>query len=37
MGSVLLRDVPAGEVWAGNPARLIRFVNSPALQGSSRS
>jgi sugar O-acyltransferase (sialic acid O-acetyltransferase NeuD family) len=37
MGSVLLRDVPAGEVWAGNPARLIRFVNSPALQGSTRS
>jgi sugar O-acyltransferase (sialic acid O-acetyltransferase NeuD family) len=37
MGSVVLRDVPAGEVWAGNPARLIRFVKSPALQGSSRS
>jgi sugar O-acyltransferase (sialic acid O-acetyltransferase NeuD family) len=37
MGSVLLRDVPAGEVWAGNPARLIRFVKSPVLQGSSRS
>lgn len=41
MGSVLLRDVPAGEVWAGNPARLIRFVNgvknSNDLQGSSRS
>jgi sugar O-acyltransferase (sialic acid O-acetyltransferase NeuD family) len=37
MGSVVLRDIPAGEVWAGNPARLIRFVNSPALQGSSRS
>jgi sugar O-acyltransferase (sialic acid O-acetyltransferase NeuD family) len=41
MGSVLLRDVPAGEVWAGNPARLIRFVNgsknSNDLQGSARS
>jgi sugar O-acyltransferase (sialic acid O-acetyltransferase NeuD family) len=37
MGSVVLRDVPAGEVWAGNPARLIRFVKSPALQGSSGS
>jgi len=37
MGSVVLHDVPPGEVWAGNPARLIRFVNSPALQGSSRS
>ncbi|GAA0450163.1 transferase [Paractinoplanes deccanensis] len=24
MGSVVLHDVPAGEVWAGNPARLIR-------------
>lgn len=36
MGSVLLRDVPAGEVWAGNPARLIRFVNSE-MQGSARS
>jgi sugar O-acyltransferase (sialic acid O-acetyltransferase NeuD family) len=35
MGSVLLRDVPGNEVWAGNPARLIRFVNE--LQGSSRS
>lgn len=36
MGSVLLRDVPAGEVWAGNPARLIRFVSSE-MQGSVRS
>jgi sugar O-acyltransferase (sialic acid O-acetyltransferase NeuD family) len=24
MGSVVLHDVPAGEVWAGNPARLLR-------------
>ncbi|WP_250034271.1 acetyltransferase [Paractinoplanes maris] len=24
MGAVVLHDVPAGEVWAGNPARLIR-------------
>ena len=24
MGSVVLHDVPPGEVWAGNPARLIR-------------
>lgn len=23
MGSVVIRDVPAGEVWAGNPARRI--------------
>ncbi|SNY66171.1 acetyltransferase [Paractinoplanes atraurantiacus] len=27
MGSVVLRDVPAGEVWAGNPARLIRSTS----------
>ncbi len=40
MGSVLLREVPAGEVWAGNPARLIRFVSSEVnseMQGSARS
>nr|WP_296068259.1 acetyltransferase [uncultured Actinoplanes sp.] len=24
MGSVVLHDVPAGQVWAGNPARLLR-------------
>jgi serine acetyltransferase len=30
MGSVVLRDVPAGEVWAGNPARRLREVASPA-------
>jgi sugar O-acyltransferase (sialic acid O-acetyltransferase NeuD family) len=24
MGSVVLRDVPPGEVWAGNPARFLR-------------
>ncbi|XVU29467.1 acetyltransferase [Actinoplanes sp. CA-054009] len=27
MGSVVLHDVPAGEVWAGNPARLIRSTS----------
>jgi UDP-2-acetamido-3-amino-2,3-dideoxy-glucuronate N-acetyltransferase len=26
-GSVLLQDVPRGEVWAGNPARFIRSIN----------
>ena len=26
-GSVVTKDVPAGEVWAGNPARLLRKVN----------
>jgi acetyltransferase-like isoleucine patch superfamily enzyme len=24
MGSVVLKDVPAGEVWAGNPAKFIK-------------
>jgi sugar O-acyltransferase (sialic acid O-acetyltransferase NeuD family) len=24
MGSVVLRDIPPGQVWAGNPARLLR-------------
>lgn len=23
-GSVVTKDIPAGEVWAGNPARFIR-------------
>jgi sugar O-acyltransferase (sialic acid O-acetyltransferase NeuD family) len=37
MGSVVLRDVPAGEVWAGNPARYLRHASSfvGATQGSS--
>lgn len=26
-GSLVLHDVPAGEVWAGNPARFIKFVH----------
>jgi serine acetyltransferase len=35
MGSVVLSDVPAGEVWAGSPARRLRtapgtpFSDSP--------
>lgn len=29
MGSVVLRDVPDGEVWAGNPARKLRDVRHP--------
>lgn len=30
MGSVVLRDVPAGQVWVGNPARFLRPVSDPA-------
>lgn len=30
MGSVVLRDVPAGQVWAGNPARCLRTGDEPA-------
>jgi sugar O-acyltransferase (sialic acid O-acetyltransferase NeuD family) len=30
MGSVVLRDVPAGQVWAGNPARCLRMGAEPA-------
>ncbi|WBB69593.1 acetyltransferase [Micromonospora sp. WMMD812] len=30
MGSVVLRDVPPGEVWAGNPARRLRAADLPA-------
>jgi acetyltransferase-like isoleucine patch superfamily enzyme len=29
MGSVVLRDVPPGEVWVGNPARRLRDVTYP--------
>jgi sugar O-acyltransferase (sialic acid O-acetyltransferase NeuD family) len=28
MGSVVLQDVPPGEVWAGNPARHLRLVQA---------
>jgi acetyltransferase-like isoleucine patch superfamily enzyme len=38
MGSVVLHDVPTGEVWAGNPARRIRTADLPAeLTASLRS
>lgn len=30
MGSVVLRDTGPGEVWAGNPARLLRVIDIPA-------
>jgi len=26
-GSVVTRDIPAGEIWAGNPARFLRKAN----------
>ncbi|MFI1282059.1 NeuD/PglB/VioB family sugar acetyltransferase [Streptomyces sp. NPDC020858] len=31
MGSTVLADVPAGEVWAGSPARRLRAADPPAL------
>jgi sugar O-acyltransferase (sialic acid O-acetyltransferase NeuD family) len=34
LGSTVLHDVPAGEVWVGNPARFLRFA-SPVLQERS--
>lgn len=30
MGSVVLRDIPPGEVWAGSPARRLRATGLPA-------
>jgi sugar O-acyltransferase (sialic acid O-acetyltransferase NeuD family) len=43
LGSVVLRDVPAGQVWAGNPARYLREApvhaitqTQPAMQGRAR-
>ncbi|WP_265866956.1 acetyltransferase [Streptomyces sp. SKN60] len=32
MGSVVLADVPPGEVWAGSPARRLRTAPPPALE-----
>jgi sugar O-acyltransferase (sialic acid O-acetyltransferase NeuD family) len=34
MGSVVLGDVPPGEIWAGNPARLLRTADLTVLQRS---
>jgi acetyltransferase-like isoleucine patch superfamily enzyme len=33
-GSVVTKDVPAGELWAGNPARFMRKVNAGETQGA---
>ena len=35
-GSVVRSRVPAGEVWAGNPARLVRDLRAPAAPGPAR-
>lgn len=32
-GAVVTRDVPAGEVWAGNPARFVKFCR-PAVRAA---
>jgi sugar O-acyltransferase (sialic acid O-acetyltransferase NeuD family) len=34
MGSVVLRDVPPGQVWAGSPARFLRNATVPERQTS---
>jgi sugar O-acyltransferase (sialic acid O-acetyltransferase NeuD family) len=31
MGSVVLHDIPPGQIWAGNPARLLRDANVEEL------
>jgi len=36
MGSVVLRDVPPGQIWAGNPARLLRHADLPAEPAASQ-
>lgn len=36
MGSTVLTDVPAGEVWAGSPARLLRPAGAAALAELAR-
>ena len=35
MGSVVTTDVPAGEVWAGCPARFLRRVEAPPASGTA--
>ena len=35
-GSVVRSRVPAGQVWAGNPARLVRDLRAPVAPGPTR-
>jgi sugar O-acyltransferase (sialic acid O-acetyltransferase NeuD family) len=35
LGSVVLRDVPAGQIWVGNPARYLREVALPVTPGAA--
>jgi sugar O-acyltransferase (sialic acid O-acetyltransferase NeuD family) len=37
MGAVVLRDVPPGEVWAGNPARRLRPADALAVPPARRT
>ena len=34
-GSVVVKDIPAGEVWAGNPARPLRRGSEAAARGQA--
>lgn len=36
-GSVVTKDVPAGVIVAGNPARFLRYVNEAAAEAAGRS
>ena len=36
-GSVVTRSIPDGEIWAGNPARFIRKLDTRASEGGSEA